>query len=221
MIAKTGTRVYSLADIYCIYNRTRTTGSLIAPADLLKAARLMSRLGLPVRLHKFTAKGMLCFGTRAGHWPGSIVHFNPAHFTRQGHANQRVRDSRGFGGEIEISLFWRGSSWKWLNGPAKLSVTASEKTFLHFIWTFLLNKTIFFKSKMDSDCLFNVRTLFLNLKRKKKIGLDVYFEGLSSGSFSFSWRIGSFNIGSRSSRSFSSSTMNPDFMTVLCHSAAR
>ena len=60
MIAKTGTRVYSLADIYCIYNRTRTTGSLIAPADLLKAARLMSRLGLPVRLHKFTAKGMLC-----------------------------------------------------------------------------------------------------------------------------------------------------------------
>ena len=60
MISKTGTRVYSLADVYCIYNRTRTTGSLIAPADLLKAARQLSKLALPVRLHKFTQKGMLC-----------------------------------------------------------------------------------------------------------------------------------------------------------------
>lgn len=60
MMSKTGTRVYGLADVYCIYNRTRTTGSLIAPADLLKAARQMSRLSLPVRLHRFTHKGMLC-----------------------------------------------------------------------------------------------------------------------------------------------------------------
>ena len=60
MLTKTGTRVYSLADIYCIYNRTRTTGNLIAPADLLRSATQMTRLGLPVRLHKFTEKGMLC-----------------------------------------------------------------------------------------------------------------------------------------------------------------
>lgn len=60
LINKTGTRVYSLADVYCLYNRTRTTGSLIAPADLLKAAKQMSRLALPIRLHKFTEKGMLC-----------------------------------------------------------------------------------------------------------------------------------------------------------------
>ena len=60
MISKNGTRVYSLADVYCLYNRTRTTGSLIAPADLLKAARQLSRLALPIRLHKFTEKGMLC-----------------------------------------------------------------------------------------------------------------------------------------------------------------
>lgn len=60
MIVKTGTRVYSLADIFCIYNRARTTGNLIAPADLLKAARQMSSLNLPIRLHKFTTKGMLC-----------------------------------------------------------------------------------------------------------------------------------------------------------------
>lgn len=60
MIEKTGTRVYSLADVFCIYNRTRTTGSLIAPADLLRGARQLSKLSLPVRLHKFTQKGMLC-----------------------------------------------------------------------------------------------------------------------------------------------------------------
>ena len=60
MISKTGTRVYSLADVYCIYNRARTTGSLIAPADLLKAARQMTPLALPIRLHQFTSKGMLC-----------------------------------------------------------------------------------------------------------------------------------------------------------------
>ena len=60
MISKTGTRVYSLADVYCLYNRTRTSGSLIAPADLLKATRQLSRLALPIRLHKFTEKGMLC-----------------------------------------------------------------------------------------------------------------------------------------------------------------
>lgn len=61
MIKKTGTRVYSLADIFCIYNRTRqTSGNLIAPADLLKAARQLSKLALPIRLHKFTLNGMLC-----------------------------------------------------------------------------------------------------------------------------------------------------------------
>jgi ESCRT-II complex subunit VPS36 len=60
MISKTGTRVYSLTDVYCLYNRTRTTGSLIAPADLLKGTQQLSRLDLPIRLHKFTEKGMLC-----------------------------------------------------------------------------------------------------------------------------------------------------------------
>lgn len=60
MISKTGTRVFSLADVYCLYNRTRTTGSLVAPADLLKAARQLSILGAPIRLHQFTAKGILC-----------------------------------------------------------------------------------------------------------------------------------------------------------------
>lgn len=60
MVKSGGVRVFSLADIYCIYNRTRTTGSLIAPADLLKGARRMAVLNLPVRLHKFTGKGMLC-----------------------------------------------------------------------------------------------------------------------------------------------------------------
>ena len=60
MINKTGSRIYSLADIYCIYNRTRTTGSLIAPGDLVKAAKLMSKMNLPIRLHRFSPKGILC-----------------------------------------------------------------------------------------------------------------------------------------------------------------
>lgn len=60
LIEKTGTRVYSLADVFCIFNRTRTSGSLISPADLLKAARRLSKLALPIRLHQFTQKGMLC-----------------------------------------------------------------------------------------------------------------------------------------------------------------
>lgn len=71
MIDKTGTRVFSLADIYCIYNRTRITGSLIAPADLLKAARQLHSLSLPIRLHKFTQNGLLCL------IPAQDV--NPAH----------------------------------------------------------------------------------------------------------------------------------------------
>lgn len=60
MINKTGSRIYSLADIYCIYNRTRTTGSLIAPGDLVRAAKLMSKMNLPIRLHQFSPKGILC-----------------------------------------------------------------------------------------------------------------------------------------------------------------
>lgn len=42
----------SLADVYCIYNRTRGT-NLVSPDDLLKSCSLFTHLGLPCQLVTF------------------------------------------------------------------------------------------------------------------------------------------------------------------------
>eukprot|EP01029_Cantina_marsupialis_P018468 TRINITY_DN4243_c0_g1_i1.p1 TRINITY_DN4243_c0_g1~~TRINITY_DN4243_c0_g1_i1.p1 ORF type:complete len:386 (-),score=124.37 TRINITY_DN4243_c0_g1_i1:121-1278(-) len=52
-IEKAGGMV-ALVDLYCIYNRARGT-DLISPDDMLEACRMMSGLGLPYTLRKFSS----------------------------------------------------------------------------------------------------------------------------------------------------------------------
>ena len=48
----------SLTDIYCIFNRARGS-EMVSPDDLLMASKQMTRLGLPMKLKKFTKTGVL------------------------------------------------------------------------------------------------------------------------------------------------------------------
>jgi len=54
-------RLFPLADIYCLFNRSALNlhVKLISPHDLLQAASLFPRLNLPWRLHRFHAHGLL------------------------------------------------------------------------------------------------------------------------------------------------------------------
>jgi len=44
--------IMTLTDVYCVFNRARGT-ELVSPDDLLAACKLLSTLGLPLRLRSF------------------------------------------------------------------------------------------------------------------------------------------------------------------------